>query len=40
MSTPKSSLLKVSDVMLLPERFPVIEESVIFKTVLEEMGGG
>ena len=38
MSTPKNSLLKVSDVMLPPERFPVIEGSVIFKTVLEEMG--
>ena len=38
MSTPISSLLKVSDVMLRPERFPVLEESVIFKKVLEEMG--
>ena len=37
MYTPKSNLL-VSDVMMSLDRIPVIDETVIFKEALEEMG--
>lgn len=38
MSTPKSDSLLVGEVMLAPERFPVIGERVILKEALEDMG--
>jgi arabinose-5-phosphate isomerase len=38
MSTRKGSALLVSDVMLPPDRFPVVGETVLFKEALEEMG--
>jgi len=38
MSTQRGNSLRVSDVMLPPERIPVVGESAIFKAALEEMG--
>lgn len=38
MSTRKGDAMLVSDVMLPPDRFPVIGETVLFKEALEEMG--
>ena len=38
MSTPSNNKILVSDVMLTPDRFPVIIQTTLLKETLEEMG--